>query len=411
MPDERIRDGAIRKTLDDFTGGYNLYSDPSKIRENEFQVFENLIINQPGRFLNANKRFGFLQWIRNRTVSTENINSIYEIVWKTKEYESRILVKTKTSLEYVVSSVGTFNKIADAEKDSKMKALMYKDAAYIANNDNGDSANTYYDGDNYMEIGCPPCYQQQTASLSAQASTVLGTGIYQYLIAFLYDDNMESGVVLKHTYNNTDVNTVSTVNIDVTELFTAYIDNSTQKKINLSAIPVGNERVTGRVIYRTKSDGDKFYYLTTIKDNTTTVFLNDNIPDTDLGAEYNGGDGFVNILKPYKSKYHVVHQGRIWQANLKENQYEAPDISEVTINSQAGTSHISSDATRGAYYSYKFAKDLRIIKGKTFSGTTAKVVPPYTGIFGKLSEVIRTETTPTHTENYIDLSTYRRRSR
>lgn len=401
MSDERIRDGAIRKTIDDFTGGYNLYSDPSKIRESEFQIFENLIVNRPGRFLNANKRFGFERWNFNRTATTENINSIFEIIWKTKSLNNRILVKTKDSLEYCDNNAAAFTAIATGLPESKMKALMYKDNVYIANNDSGDDANTFYDGTNYLEIGCPPCMQNMVLSLSSTASSNLGTGVYHYLVAYLYDGNMESGVILRHLNSNDDTNNELTVNISREELYTAHIDNSTGKKINIAAIPIGNERVTARVIYRTESDGDTFYYLTTISDNSTSILLNDDVPDTELGIEYNGGDGFKNILKPYKSKYHVVHQGRLWQANLKEDQYEALDVTGVSGASEAGSGHISANGTRQAAYTYKFAKDIRIIKGKTFDGATGTMKPPYTGIFGAISEGKRIVSTATHTEIYL----------
>lgn len=401
MSDERVRDGAIRKTIEDFTGGYNLFSDPCKISEKEFLEFENLIINKPGRFLNAQKRSGFERWNFNRSFSTEPINSLFQAVWNTRDLNDMVIIKTTSSLEYCFGNSTEFTSIATGLSSGKVKFLMFQDRVYICHLGEGEDTNKVYDGTNYLDIGCPPCMQNQILSLSTVASTVLGTGIYHYLIVFLYDGNMESGVILRHTDSNTDVNSIAGTNISREEMYTAHISNSTQKKINISAIPIGNERVTARVIYRTKSDGDAFYYLTTISDNNTSVLLNDDTPDTDLGDEYNGGNGFVNIIKPYKSKYQVIHQRRLWQANIREDQYEAIDTSLILLASQAGSSHISSDAARAAIYTYKFAKDIRVIKGKVFSGTTGIVKPPYTGIFGALSGTRSVTTTPTHTEVYL----------
>ncbi len=56
-------------------------------------------------------------------------------------------------------------------------------------------------------------------------------------------------------------------------------------KVTLTSIPVSSDaQVTGRKIYRTTQDGAKFYWLTTISDNTTTTFV-DNTSDTLLGDE------------------------------------------------------------------------------------------------------------------------------
>lgn len=55
------------------------------------------------------------------------------------------------------------------------------------------------------------------------------------------------------------------------------------KKIDLSNIPIGPSGVTARKIYRTKAYGIVFYLVTTIADNTTTSYT-DSTADTSLGA-------------------------------------------------------------------------------------------------------------------------------
>lgn len=56
------------------------------------------------------------------------------------------------------------------------------------------------------------------------------------------------------------------------------------KKIELSAIPVSSNRsVTSRKIYRTVASGTDWKLVTTLSDNTTTVF-SDNVADGSLGA-------------------------------------------------------------------------------------------------------------------------------
>lgn len=392
--DVKIQNGRIRKIIDNLTGGYNLFEDPTKIKENEFTQFENLITFENGRFGNANKRKGFERWNTNRTVSTNPIRSIFETIFKTKATSNRILIKTSNSLEYCESSSGAFSSIATGLADSKMSALLYKDNVYIANMNNGDDTNKFYDGTNYYDMGVIPCYQSFSVEISQNNSVNITAGYYTYLIAFLYDNNMESAVVFKQAQGDANFADGVGTEFDITTLELPYINNSaTAKKLNILSIPTGNSRVTGRVVYRTKVNGTTFYFHSIIRDNTTTVLLNDDVADSELGDEYNGGDGFKNILKPYKSRWQVLHQRRLWQANLKEDQYTAPDVSLTTLGSTSGSSgNISQDATRSAIYSYKFANDIRVMRGKLYTGTPGEVNLPYAGIFGALSSV-KTRTT------------------
>jgi len=88
----------------------------------------------------------------------------------------------------------------------------------------------------------------------------------------------------------------------------ASVTIGASKKINWSAIPTGNSRVTARKLYRTIKDGDEFFLLTTINDNTTTTY-EDNIPDSGVGATMDE-DNF----EPPVSKYVISHKGRVWYA-------------------------------------------------------------------------------------------------
>jgi len=56
-----------------------------------------------------------------------------------------------------------------------------------------------------------------------------------------------------------------------------------EQEVDLTAIPLGPTGVIGRAIYRTQAGGSTYYFLDTLKDNTTTTYT-DNTPDSDLGA-------------------------------------------------------------------------------------------------------------------------------
>lgn len=56
------------------------------------------------------------------------------------------------------------------------------------------------------------------------------------------------------------------------------------QKGSLSAIPTGGTGVTKRHVYRTEANGATYYFVATISDNTTTVYV-DNAADVELGDE------------------------------------------------------------------------------------------------------------------------------
>ena len=88
------------------------------------------------------------------------------------------------------------------------------------------------------------------------------------------------------------------------------ITPSASKKVELTSIPTGGTRVTQRRLYRTAGDGSTFKLLTTISDNTTTVY-SDNIADSGLGADMDTDNTFT---APQLCKYMIPHKARNWFA-------------------------------------------------------------------------------------------------
>lgn len=56
------------------------------------------------------------------------------------------------------------------------------------------------------------------------------------------------------------------------------------KRVDLSGIPIGPPGTTSRRLYRTKAGASLYFLLTTIADNTTTIYI-DNTADASLGSE------------------------------------------------------------------------------------------------------------------------------
>ena len=125
---------------------------------------------------------------------------------------------------------------------------------------------------------------------TAASGSGLSTGVYQYFVTFVINSN------------ETQPNLVIAYPVSVTT-------TSGNNQVNLATIPTysGSWAAT-RKIYRTQVGGvvatSTFYLLTTISDNTTTVYT-DSTPDGSLGAAYSATtNGSIvigsNALAPYK---------------------------------------------------------------------------------------------------------------
>lgn len=102
-----------------------------------------------------------------------------------------------------------------------------------------------------------------TCALAAAGAGLLSNGVYSYKAVF------------RTANGQTEAGTVSS-NVTV-------VDNATNGKVNLTAIPLGPTGTTARDLYRTDAGGATWKFLATLADNTTTTYL-DNIADASLGA-------------------------------------------------------------------------------------------------------------------------------
>jgi hypothetical protein len=81
--------------------------------------------------------------------------------------------------------------------------------------------------------------------------------------------------------------------------------------ISLSAISTSSDaQVTARNIYRTSANGEAYYYLTQIADNTTTTY-NDDTADTSLDTTRVAPTTYT---PPSAGKYATVYKNRMWLA-------------------------------------------------------------------------------------------------
>lgn len=381
MPITKIREGKYRWETEDFSGGYNLFKDPTKLNDNEFLQFENLISYKAGKFYNATKRNGIERYNTNTFGSAgHKLLSVSQFITTAQSTNiNRIIVNTSdTKLKYC-EGTGAPVEISTQEYNNKYRYETFKDTLYIINRAAGAASNFVYDGTNYLEMGCFPC--PQTFSLSAVSLGNLN-GNYTYLILYIYDENQESWFI-PHTVNtNTDTQQPNGAVMGTTA-FAALIQISTggAKKVKITGIPTGNARVTARVIYRSKTVGTVLYYHSKINDNVTTEYI-DNLPDENLVEEIS----IDYVYKPYTAKYAAVHNNRLILGNLKENQYSAPVSTGVTFGSESPTGNLTDPGARSSKYSYKFAHSYIIPTLTTMSGGGA-FDAPHSGVLSVLSEI------------------------
>lgn len=377
MPIEELKDGWKRIKFEDFTGGYNLFIDQSKIKENEFAKFENLTIYNKGNFGDAVKRLNYERYNTNAISEGTIIKSIYEYITNNKAVNfRRLLVKSENGFCYCVDT-GAFSDIATGLTASKWRFITFNDNCYIVNNDNGTLENKFYDGTNYLETGILPT--PQSFKLTESTITGLASGTYIYIVTYLYDNGQESYPIMQNQNTYPDKDTADGFNIPKLEIAFRSILTTGGNAVLIENIPTGNARVVGRKIYRSKASLTEMYFLTTIWDNTTTSYIdkaNDNTLTLELDADY--------IFKPMTAKFSCIHKNRLWLFGLKQNAYaDEPDISDIAMVSSAGGG-LSNDASgRQAKYSYKFSF-IYLITNVSNSALFGK---PYSGIFAKKSSV------------------------
>jgi len=188
-------------------------------------------------------------------------------------------------------SAGTFTSIRTGlTSGKKCTFVTYKDLLYVSN---GYDNIWIYDGasDNVTwEMGSCKGLAASGGSLDASAD-------YKYQVTIDADAYICGAVS----------NTIATTAVN--------------KKIELTEIPLGPAGTANRKIYRTEGDGSTYKLLTTIADNTTTVYT-DSTADASLGATMGGVTDDVPLgteLKTHRERLFITRDpsnpNRIYYSN------------------------------------------------------------------------------------------------
>lgn len=107
----------------------------------------------------------------------------------------------------------------------------------------------------------------------------------------------------EHRYRVTFVNVDG--ESDAGEISNAVTTTAGSGQVSLSNIPLGDETVTARRVYRTAAGGTAYKRLTTIADNTATTYT-DNTADASLGADVSIDEliaGYIVAAREYVEQY------------------------------------------------------------------------------------------------------------
>jgi len=345
-----------RVILKDFTGGVNRATDATKMKDNEFYNFQNLIIYKLGSIGNAVKRAGLEIWNTRSLADVDTNQQVFQYISNSKAVNfSRFIVKSTTKTKYItLAGDSAYTEIIPSgDVTGKVRFLVFRDNLYILNRNTSGTyqSNKFYDGTTCVDMGLIPANNGITLT-PATAPAGVGTlenGNYKYLITFVYGGVQESYFLPNSTYGSAQATgNAIFVSTSGNSIFANASTAGTGKVMDLSNIPTGNARVTARRIYRTKVGGNQFYFLAEITNNTDTKFT-----DSTLDSALFDPIDLQAVFKPPIAKYGVFHKDRMFIANLKENLYSNSPLND-TIATADATSTLTPPMKVGSKFNYIF---------------------------------------------------------
>ena len=427
MPIKQTKRGLCWFT-DDFTGGYNQYIEPCRIKDNEFTEFRNLVSFRNGYVLNAIKRNGFTRHNSNALQSgSHDVLSVYEYIARSQAVNfQRLVCKTDNGLYYFAvgsddyksaSSVAIIDASDGATK--KVKMLCFGDCLYVVDRNDGTNQfpNKAYNGTSIADMGLPHFYNAQIdlEEISSTASLYLPTGCYSYLMTYILDNDQEVFPYLPNRdvagegsdWQSNQYNSAPSYETTVAILTSCKKINiptlGAYSYVRISNTVPPNSRVKKRKLYRAMADGGSYAYYrlcTEILDNDVKY-----VYDWKSNAQLGDVLSLQFVPKTMMAKCSVVHQNRLFIGNLKEDYGTAPDVSAVAVTSGTG-GHLTNDvvSNRCNHYFYKIAY-LDIIPDYSLPVPSALIViygSPYAGSYSSFSSWFgESSTHETHNANTL----------
>ena len=268
---------------DDYSGGLDLKTAPSKLDKRHGDIAENIRFNEARGSIFKRKDI----LVGGVASADEPITGMHRLY--VSDGTKALIVTHGDSIQVRDDTDSEFSEILTVGSGGyRWQLLTWHD---LAIGTDGYNQPVKYDGSSTSATYLGSCL----ATVSDDAGGPTGT--YNYKVTF-YTDSYEVGF--------------------------GQVSNSiavTNKQIALSLIPIGpitflSETVLGRKIYRNKHGETTYYLLSngTIQNNTATT-----LTDVDIDSEL--GSSYATDLdeQPPKGKLSIVHQDRLWLANDPSN--------------------------------------------------------------------------------------------
>ena len=236
-----------------------------------------------------------------------------------------------------------------------------------------------------------------TAAVNIVPLTGIPTGDANVTSRKLYRRSGGAGLKLLATISNNTATTYSdsiangSLGAAVPSSSTAYL-----QRIALTAIPLGGATVTQRKVYRTAAGGAQLKLLTTLADNTTTVFA-DTVTDASLGADVptsNTATANRVALSSIPIGAASVTQRKVYRTVAAGSQLKL--LATIADNVTSTYADSTADASLGANVPVSDTSGLTQPQGNVIAGSTslqiANIGPfPSTGwaVIGNGQQVIR----------------------
>ena len=272
------------KSYPDFRGGWNADAAPDLMADNELTLADNIDLSERGGF---SKRKGTVAL--NDVPYNSDVNQIIE--WPRDDGSIQLLAVIGTDL-CAIDDDGKAT-VIDNLNSTQIGYVVWKDKLFYVDG----KRFVYYNGSTVQQVA-------QTSAPSTTPSIQKGgelktfsSGKYKFAVSFVNEVMGESPL-------SDDVE----VTVDEEDEVTHF---------EWSDIPTGPSGTTARRLYRTRADGEVFYLVGVLEDNTETVFK-DTTPDEDLRAPFNAS---VDLAPIRRCRFLVrhPHSGRFFAAGDSEH--------------------------------------------------------------------------------------------
>jgi len=269
----------------DFGGGLNSRSAEHLIHSTEAVALQNATLSAKRGLLR--RRNGYTKY-NSSQIDSNPIHGLYRYY----KNDGSAYLLTSSGTKIYLASATTLDATTLASGLTSNLNWQFTTLEDICLAGNGTNLTQRFDGTTMRRAG----FAAPTSSVSlATGSAGALTGVYQYGVTFVYDDDAEES-----SLSPTSSLTLSAQKCELTSIPRGQ-DN-----------PTLNPGVTKRNIYRTEAGGSRFYYLATIENDTATVYT-DNAADTALDTDDEAPND--NGIPP-RAKYIQSFANRVWYANV-----------------------------------------------------------------------------------------------